>query len=283
MNPGPQRRDRSLGAILKPLLNNEEKGDAMFNSKKSHFVIMLVLTVCTLLSLGNPLWAKQSTEMNLNLTTEQISALETVIKDLSEKQFKITSEIERTLLELKLEFQREDRFATEAKAAASARKANKLIKKLTALYGDMLKLEVTYVLKAKDVLTKEQRRQLIESLDFDMEAPEGWMQNQEVEILAVDLELSDDQLKKILSYRTQMQKKEMKIEQKMEALLQDLQHELIKDTVDDKKVNKLILSLTDLGLDLLNNRVEHRLKAKDVLTVAQKKKLLHALFMASGF
>jgi len=165
----------------------------------------------------------------------------------------------------------------------SVRRANKLIKKLTALYCDMLKLEVAYVLKAKDVLTKEQRRQLIESLDFDMEAPDGWMQNQEIEVLAVDLELSDDQLKKILSYRTQMQKKETKIEQKTEALLRDLERELIKDAVDDKKVNKIILSLTDLGLDLLNNRVEHRLKAKDVLTVVQKKKLLHAMFIASGF
>ena len=35
--------------------------------------------------------------------------------------------------------------------------------------------------------------------------------------------------------------------------------------------------------DYLNNRVSHRLKAKDVLTVEQKKKLLHALFVASGF
>ena len=255
----------------------------MFNAKKSHFVIMLVLTTCILLAAGNLLWAKPKAGMNLNLTSDQIKALETVVNDLSEKQFKMTSEIERTLLELKLEIQREDRFATEAKAAESARRANKLIKKLTALYGDMLKLEVAYVLKAKDVLTKEQRMQLIESLDFDIEAPEGWMQSQEIEVLAVDLELSDDQMKKILGYRTQMQKKETKIEQKMEALLRDLEDELSKDAVDDKKVNRIILSLTDLGVDLLNNLIEHRLKAKDVLTVAQKKKILHALFMASGF
>ena len=43
------------------------------------------------------------------------------------------------------------------------------------------------------------------------------------------------------------------------------------------------MSLTDLGVELLNNRIEHRLKAKDVLTVEQKKMLLHALFIASGF
>ena len=124
---------------------------------------------------------------------------------------------------------------------------------------------------------------MIESLDFDMEVPEGWMQDQEIEVLAVDLELSDDQLQKILSYRTQMQKKDAKLEQKIEKLVQDLEDELSKDTVDDKKANKIIMSLTDLGVDLLNNRVEHRLKAKDVLTLEQKRRLLHALFMASGF
>ena len=125
--------------------------------------------------------------------------------------------------------------------------------------------------------------QVIKSLDFDMEVPEGWMQSQEIEVLAVDLELSDNQLQKILSYRTQMQKKEVKFEQKMEALIQDLEDELSKDKVNDQKVNNIILSLTDLGVDLLNNRVEHRLKAKDVLTLEQKRRLLHALFMASGF
>jgi len=255
----------------------------MLHIKKTQFIIIMAIATCILLAAGGPLWAKQNTKMNLNLTPDQIKTLETVVNDLSEKQFKITSDIERTLLELKFEIQREDRFATEPKAAESARRANKLIKKLTALYGDMLKLEVVYVLKTKDVLTKEQRRQLIESLDFDMEAPDGWMQNQEIEVLAVDLELSDDQLKKILNYRTQMQKKEVKIEQKMEALVQNLEDELSKDKVNDQKVNNIILSLTDLGVDLLKNRVDQRLKAKDVLTLEQKKKLLHALFIASGF
>ncbi len=255
----------------------------MLHIKKTQFIIIVTIATCILLAAGSSVWAEQNMQMNLNLTPDQIKTLDTVVNDLSEKQFKIASDIERTLLELKFEIQREDRFATDPKAVESVRRANKLIKKLTALYGDMLKLEVVYVLKTKDVLTKEQRRQLIESLDFDMEAPDGWMQNQEIEALAVDLELSDDQLKKILSYRTQMQKKDAKLEQKIEKLVQDLEDELSKDTVDDKKANKIIMSLTDLGVELLNNRIEHRLKAKDVLTVEQKKMLLHALFIASGF
>ena len=254
----------------------------MIITKKFEFLSALLLTICLALISGNPLWAKPGTSPDLNLTPDQVKAMESIVYDLNEQQFQITVNLQRTFLELKLELHREDRFATDTKAKESAGEANKLIRKLTDLYADMLKLEVQYVLKAKDVLTRAQRIQLIESLDFDMEAPQGWMQEQEIGALTVNLELSEAQQEKILRYRTQMKKKEARIEQKMVKLEQDLEDELSKDKVDDKKVNRIILSLTDLGVDLLKNRVEHRLKAKDVLTVAQKKKLLHALFMASG-
>ena len=250
---------------------------------KKFYLTILLLMIYAVFTAGDPLWAKQSSGRDLNLTPDQVKALDSVVNELNEKQFQIAVNIQRTVLELKLELNREDRFATDTKAKESAGRTNQLIKRLTGLYGDMLKLEVEYVLKAKDVLTRAQRVQLIESLDFDMEAPEGWMQEQEIEVLAVDLELSEEQQKKILRYRTQMKKKEASIERKMVKLEQDLEDTLSKDKVDDKKVNRIILSLTDLGVEMLNNRVEHRLKAKDVLTVAQKKKLLHALFMASGF
>ena len=250
----------------------------MFSHYRYHLPLLIVVISYLVI-----LTSSATAAMALNLTPEQIATLDSVIRDLSQKQFKIVSDIERTLLELKLELMREDRFATEAKAAEGARRANTLIKQLTGLYGDMLRLEVTYVLKVKDVLTREQRMQLIESLDFDMDFPEGWMQEREIEVLAVDLELTDQQLQKILGYRTQMQKKEAQIEKKMETLLDDLEQELSKDTVDDQKVNKIVLSLTDQGIELLNNRIHHRLKAKDVLSVEQKKELLHALFIAAGF
>ena len=255
----------------------------MLDIKKTYFVIFLVVTICIPLVSNTSLWAKPDTGIKLNLTSDQIDALETVIAELNEKQFQVSSNIERTFLELKLELRRQDRFATEAKAAESSRKANKLAKKLTSLYGDMLKIEVAYVLKTKDVLTKEQRMQLIESLDFEMEIPEGLLQLQEIEVLVIDLELSDEQLKQIVSYRTKIQKKEAKITQEMRTILRDLEDELSKNVFDDKKVNKVILNLIDMGVDYLNDLVKYRLKAKDVLTVEQKKKLLQILFMATGF
>jgi Spy/CpxP family protein refolding chaperone len=248
----------------------------MLTTKTTRFFIMFITAIFLA---AVPIHAA----MDINLTPDQIKALEGVVNDLGAKQLKITGDIERTLLELKLEIQRADRFATDAKAKESARRANKLIKKLAALRGDMLKVEVSYILKAKDVLTRDQRMQLIQGLDFEMESPQGWMESQQLEVLVVDLGLSDDQMKKIMDYRAQMQKKAVKIAKKMEAHLQSLETELQKDTPDDKKVNQAVMGLIDQGIALLNNHVDHRLKAKDVLTVAQKKQLLHALFIASGF
>jgi len=250
---------------------------------RKHLGILFATLIFVLLATASPLWAKSNAGFDLNLTQDQIKALEGVVNDLGDKQVKIAGDIERTMLELKLEIQRADRFASDAKAKESARRANKLVKNLAALHGDMLKVEVAYILKAKDVLTREQRIQLIQGLDFEMEPPQGWMQNQDIEVLVVDLGLSDDQLKKIMDYRAQMQKKAVKIAKKMEAYLKSLENELEKDTPNDKKVNKAVMGLIGQGIALLNNQVDHRLKAKDVLTVEQKKQLLHALFIATGF
>jgi hypothetical protein len=253
----------------------------MLTAKRVH--IFLIVAACLLLITTSPIWAKSNAGFNLNLTPDQINALEGVVNDLGKKQLKITGNIQRALLELKLEIQRADRFASDAEAAESARRANKLVRKLATLHGDMLKVELAYVLKAKDVLTREQRVELIQGLDFDMEPPQGWMQSQDIEVLVVDLGLSEEQLNKIMGYRAQMQKKAAKIAQKMEAQLQKLETELKKDSPDDRKVNQAVLGLTEQGIAQLNNQIDHRLKAKDVLTVAQKKQLLHALFIASGF
>jgi hypothetical protein len=62
----------------------------------------------------------------------------------------------------------------------------------------------------------------------------------------------------------------------------DLQVEMIEDKRDSDKIDKIVLTITDLGAQLMDNRVVHFLKTKDVLTVAQKKTVLHAFSMIRG-
>jgi len=80
-----------------------------------------------------------------------------------------------------------------------------------------------------------------------------------------------------------MDKKAIDINYQKDLQLIELQFELFKAGRDSEKINRLLLAITDLGTQLMDNRVVHFLKAKDVLTVAQKKKLLHSVSMLSGY
>ncbi|MBW2634389.1 MAG: hypothetical protein JRE14_09780, partial [Deltaproteobacteria bacterium] len=158
----------------------------------------------------------------MSLSPEQIKALEPIVDEFNDKIFNVISEMERTKLELSLEFQREDRFVTKSKTTKSVKRANNLVKKLADLYGDLLKLEAAYVLKTKDVLTREQRRELIRQIDFDMEISADWSSSHEFEAMADELDLSEDQLQEIKSLMTELKKKEAESEQKMVALGHEL-------------------------------------------------------------
>jgi len=220
----------------------------------------------------------------VDLSEDQVNKLANVIEEYGRKQFELRINLEKKIDELEIELQREDRFDIGMKERRSVRKANNLIKDITSLYGDVIKLKVEYLLKAKDVLTREQRERLIRNLDFDLE---GMVEEElpsyiSLDLLALVLELDNDQIKKILKARTDMQIEELKIELKIDYSVIDLEEELLKyEERDPENINKIISKLVDLGTQLLENKVDHFLKAKDVLTVSQKQRLLHAMMMAT--
>jgi Spy/CpxP family protein refolding chaperone len=223
-------------------------------------------------SITNPL-------MSLNLTDKQVTALTGVISDYNQKQFKIISFIESKIGELTFELKRQDRFATERKAQISARKVNNIVKELSALYGQLLKTRVEYLLKVKEVLTPEQKEQLITAFDFEMDVLEDLTYHEELDLLDLGLDLSRKQIQDILRYDTEMRINELRLQLKIDYKILDLETELAKDKVNSKKVNGIILSTADLATKLLDNRVTYFLKTKDVLTIDQKKELLHLIIM----
>jgi Spy/CpxP family protein refolding chaperone len=214
---------------------------------------------------------------HLNLTEEQVTKLAELGREFNRKQFGIAVDITTKFTELELELKREDRFETEQKAKIAAEKVNTIVKEVSRLYGELLKTRVEYLLKAKDVLTRQQRATLIAGLDFEMDVPEDLTYYQEFDLVAVGLDLSREQIRKILRYRTDMKINKLRLELKIDYKVLDLEIELTQDEVDSEKVNRIIMDVTDLGTKLLDNRVEHFLKAKDVLTVTQKQKLLHLI------
>lgn len=217
---------------------------------------------------------------NLNLTEEQVVALAEVIDESSEKQLDIIAQIEGKFAKLGQEIRKEDRFEIEQKGKRTVRKANQLVKEIVSLYGQLLKTRVEYLLKAKNVLTKEQKVQLISGLEFDDDYFEGDLPEIiEVDIVDLPIDLTQEQIKKILRNQTDMKINALKIALEIEYSILDLQTELTKPEADPQNVDKIILRITDLGTKLLDSRVNYFLKSKDVLTVPQKKMLIHALMM----
>jgi hypothetical protein len=216
----------------------------------------------------------------MNLTKEQIVKLGTLIDDFSTKALDITSKIGNKYLELEHDLKREDRFDTKSKARTSVRNVNKMVKNISSLHGDLLKLRVEYLLKAKDVFTDEQKAMMIgHLLDFDMDMPDNFFYYVELDLPSMGLDLTKDQVKKLLKYRADMDIKDIKLELDMDYKLLDLQDEILAVERNPQKINTIIMTIVDLGTKLIDNKVNHFLKSKDVLTVEQKKELLHMMLM----
>jgi Spy/CpxP family protein refolding chaperone len=251
----------------------------MFSKIKYYGAISLIVVVSAIFSTISAAQSITNPLMSLNLTDKQLTALTGVISDYNQKQFKIISFIESKIGELRFELKRQDRFATERKAQISARKVNSIVKELSALYGQLLKTRVEYLIKTKEVLTPEQKEQLVTAFDFEMEVLEDLTYYEELNLLDLGLDLSRKQIQDILRYDTEMRINELRIQLKVDYKILDIETALARDKVNSKKVNRLILDIADLATKLLHNRVTYFLKTKDVLTIDQKNELLHLIIM----
>ena len=217
---------------------------------------------------------------DLNLTKEQLVSLGGLIDEFGELQFEIVMQIEDKFSELEREIRKEGRFDTKIKEKKSVRKVNKLVKEIISLEGQLLKKRVEYLLKAKNALNKEQKMKMISALEFEDDFFEDELPEiMDIDLLIIPLGLTKDQIKKILSYKTDMKIKALKTDLKILYQILDLQTEINKVEVDPKSIDKIILKITDLGTKLLENRVNGFLKTKDVLTVPQRKMLIQTFMM----
>lgn len=254
---------------------------------KRNFMVLLtvVAVICGMLTGAATVSAQegQNPLATLNLTQEQIGALEGVIKEAVAKQEKNMADIRSRALELKAELTRPDRFDTESKEKASVKTVNRLVRDIVALFGKTLRTRVEYLLKAKNVLTLEQKQVLLSHLEFEVQPPGDFSAYMEADFLDLPLELDVDQMKRLITIKRDMQIKQIKLETEISLKLLDLETELMGDEVNPRRVDKLILSLTDTGIDLMENRVDYFLKSKDVLTLPQKKELLSLISMGAMF
>ena len=106
-------------------------------------ILIPVLTVVIFFFSISSLKAKETDLVSsLNLSKEQTSKLGTLIEEFNTKLLDIVFKIDNKFLELEQDLKKEDRFDTKSKARAGARNVNKLVKSISSLYGDLLKVKV---------------------------------------------------------------------------------------------------------------------------------------------
>lgn len=249
---------------------------------KQTILIAVVTALALILGSGAALAAGTNLIADLDLTKEQIQKLGQVVESFSAKKMALEAKIDKTRMTLAQELRKGDRWDSEAKIKASSKIVNKHVKQLASLGGDLLKLKVEYFLKAKDVFTDDQRLVILGALtEYEMTLPDSFSYYLELDLPALDLDLTDAQIKKLLKYRAEMEIRDIQYALDLDYRVLDLKAELLSPKRNPKKVNRIITSMADIGTKMINNKVTHILRAKDVLNLEQKMALFHTMLMIS--
>lgn len=208
-----------------------------------------------------------------DLSEPQKSRLQEIEQGFVQQATMFEGLVQNKLVELATELQREGRLDTEEVAAEAAATVNAIMKDLSGLYGDFIKTKVEYVLKAKNTLTDEQKIQLLSELAPNEALPYETIVYLQPETFDLSLNLSPDQEKKMVKLEAAMVAKELEIERDIELLMLDLKPVLLSGKPQPDVVDPIVMKLADLAGQAIDNRVEYFLKAKDTLTLEQKREL----------
>lgn len=250
--------------------------------RKRTVLISMVTALALILGAGTALAGNPNLVSDLDLTKEQIQKLGQVVESFSTKKMALEAKIDKACMALAQELRKGDRWDSEAKIKASSKIVNKHVKQLASLGGDLLKLKVEYFLKAKDVFTDDQRMVILGALtEYEMALPDSFSYYLELDLPAMDLDLTTAQIKKLLKYRADMDIRNIKYELDLEYKVLDLRAELLSPKRNPKTINRLITGIADIGTKMIDNKVAHILKAKDVLNLEQKMALFHMMLMVA--
>ena len=205
------------------------------------------------------------------LTDQQQKDLVSIGNEYAQKADAYESRLDQKVKELTQELSREGRLDSADSAKMGAEKVNALLKEIAGIYGDSIKTQVSYILDAKNVLTMEQRLMLLERLQSEQLTGGSEIEMLEVDIIALPINLSMEQEKKLVMIDAELEIEQIRLERDIELVLLDLEAALMSETIDSAKVDQQIMKLADLAVRAINARVDHFIKAKDVLTLDQKR------------
>ena len=181
------------------------------------------------------------------------------------------------LTELAMELQREGRLDSQEAAAESSKRVNAILKDVGGLYGEFIKTKVEFLLAAKNVLTLEQKLHLLSQLNPQEALPYETIEYMQPDIFDLPINLNLDQRKQLVGLEAALMVKEIELERDVELVLLDLEAALLSGECSPKLVDPLVRGLANLAAKEVDNRVNYFLKAKDVLTLDQKRLLTYMM------
>lgn len=101
-------------------------------------------------------------------------------------------------------------------------------------------------------------------------------------MLIKKLGLTEEQKEKVQSIRSGAEKEKIRVQAELQIKQIDLQEELEKKTVSEKKVDKLIDDIAQLQKKMLENKIKTMLALKKVLTPQQQEKLKNFMDLKKG-
>lgn len=211
------------------------------------------------------------------ISSEQESQLTAIGLEYDQRGTQLEGQLQSKLSELALELMREGRLDSEKVAKASAKRTNAILKDVGGLYGELIQTEVEYMLKAKNVLTLEQKLELLSQMEPEVVMHYGESEFLQPDIFDLPLNLDVKQRKKLINLEANLLIKEIKLERDIELTLLKLETELLAETIDPSRVDKQVMGLAKLAAKAIENRVEFILDAKDSLTLDQKRQLADLL------
>ena len=238
--------------------------------RRSLMALLLILALAAM-----PATASAEEGFAADLTDEQIGRILNITDDFHQRQFDLLSLIQVKFQALLMELQRKDAFKDEETAKASSAKYKRLVRELGNLVGQLLRARTDYLLAIKDVLTPEQKKELIYSLDFDVEPEKKIRVYFDVDMNELLGGFTPEQTKKLLEIRHAYEVRMAELNLAVDNLEVDLRQEFMKANPDSKKIRAYLKEITDLNTKILDTAVDYSLKTKDILTNEQKQRLRH--------
>jgi len=207
------------------------------------------------------------------LSIAQEGVLATLNAEYTQKEAAIGNAMQNKLIELATDLQREGRLATEEAAKESSERVNAILKDLSDLYGTYITTKIEFLIAAKNTLTMEQKLLLLSQLEPQATLPYETIEYMQPDIFDLPINLDVDQRKKLVKLEAKLLMKEVELERDVELTLLDLEAVLLSGEASPETVDPLVVNLGTLAAQEIDNRVNHFLDAKDVLTLEQKRLL----------